>query len=111
MSDFGMPSARDSGLSAVTANVSGGLPSHAAPYTTVFPSGAKRAVRIVPRRNVRRWYTGCDEGVVLRARHAIPARAPNSSNAIAPPTRAGFRDRREAGSASGTWPVETDDTS
>ena len=54
-SDRGRPSERDSGLSGVTTKVSGGAPSHAAPYTIVLPSGPNRARRIVPRRNVSRW--------------------------------------------------------
>ena len=43
---------RDPGLSAFFEKISSGSPSHAAEYTIVCPSGAKRALRTVPRLNV-----------------------------------------------------------
>ena len=52
---FSSPSGRESVLSKRVVNSSTGLPSRAAPYRIVCPSGEKRAARVVPRRNVRRW--------------------------------------------------------
>src|SRR5262245_30036589 len=52
------PNGRDSGLSGRVRKTSIGLFSQAAPYTTVWPSGAKRAVQTVPRRNVSRLKEG-----------------------------------------------------
>ncbi len=46
------PKGRDSGLSGRPTKISIGLPSQAAEYMMVCPSGAKRAEKICPRRNV-----------------------------------------------------------
>jgi hypothetical protein len=48
----GRPSVRDSGLSTRVVKTSGGFPSQKALYTTVLPSGVKRARSTKPRRNV-----------------------------------------------------------
>ena len=45
MSAEPMPRARDSGLSGRVVKISTGCPSQEAPYTIVWPSGAKRAVQ------------------------------------------------------------------
>ena len=60
-----------------------GAPSHAAPKTIVFPSGPKRAERMVPREKVRRVISG---GPVLVP--ARPARQPAATKAAARTTPA-----------------------
>jgi len=51
-SAFDSPNGRDSGLSGRVTKSSIGFPSQAALYTMFFPSGAKRAIRMVPPRKV-----------------------------------------------------------
>ena len=76
-----------------------GAPSQAAPKTTVFPSGPKRAERMLPREKVRRVISGGPVGAPARPAHqpaprriAARARAP----ATAPATTAA-RPLRRAG--------------
>ena len=91
------PSARDSRESRRAENTSGGVPSQAAPYTTVPPSGAKRAVNTEPRLNVSgvRRTSSTDVGDVLR-----PIRnAPAATAASAPATAAGTIHRGRADGA------------
>src|SRR5262245_2767399 len=52
------PTGRDVVLVPQVENSSIGRPGHSAAYTTVSPSGAKRADHTTPCRNVRSWYRG-----------------------------------------------------
>src|SRR5882757_7259003 len=101
---FSNPSGVDSTVSVRTEKSSAGLPSQAALYTTVFPSGAKRADSTFPRREVRRRNVGSgafDSAGPSRApdQKRMPDRAATATAAI---TRRGHRRRGEIARASGT---------
>ena len=90
--DGGNASAADSGASGRVEKIRMGAPFHAAPYTIVRASGAKRADQIVPSRNVRRWKEGRDRSAApVPSRYAEATRA---ANAAATPAESHARDRR-----------------
>ncbi len=74
-----------------------GAPSHAAPKTTVLPSGAKRAERMAPREKVSRVSPGGPAGAPARpARHPAARRAAASATPVV--TAAARRQRFGRGS-------------
>src|SRR5207302_10816258 len=72
------PMDRASGASGRAVNPSTGLPCQAAPYRIVYPSGAKRAERMQPRRKVSCRYIGGGNGAVENS--SLPAYTPAPSN-------------------------------
>src|SRR5215471_5219664 len=86
-SALGTGRGRDSGFPGLIEKDATGLPSQAAPRTIVWPSGAKRAVKIWPRRKVSLRYDGSG---------ALPERSPSTKAAAATPARTAIaaRNRR-----------------
>jgi hypothetical protein len=101
------PKGRDSGLSGRPTKISMGFPSHAAEYTTVCPSGANRAERIAPRRNVS--WRNCGGGRSPAFRIAKRAHAPTSRAVAATAATRSAQEGlfRSAGAASATIGPET----